>query len=68
MQVAELKVPVELEVNVTVPVGVPTLDDTVAVHVVATLSKTLAGEHVTLVVVAVTPWVAASRNVPLLPV
>ena len=55
VQVAELKVPVELEVNVTVPVGVPTLDDTVAVHVVPTLSNPLAGEHVTLVVVAVAP-------------
>lgn len=50
-----MKVPVELVVNVTVPVGVPTLDDTVAVHVVATLSKTLAGEHAIVVVVAVAP-------------
>jgi len=67
-QVVELNVPVLLVVNVTVPVGVPVLVVTVAVHVVATLSRTLAGEHETVVVVGVTPWVTASRKVPLLPV
>ena len=68
VQVVELNVPVLLVVNVTVPVGVPVLVVTVAVHVVATLSRTLAGEHETVVVVVVTPWDAASRKVPLLPV
>jgi hypothetical protein len=68
VQVVELKVPVLLVVNVTVPVGVPELDVTVAVQLEAVLSSTLAGAHETAVVVAVTPWVAASRNVPLLPV
>jgi len=63
-----LNVPVELVVNVTVPVGVPLLEVTVAVQLVGVLSNTLAGLHVTAVVVAVTPWVTATRNVPLLPV
>jgi hypothetical protein len=53
VHVVELKDPVELVENVTVPVGViapvPEASETVAVHVVAALSKTLAGEHVTLV-------------------
>ena len=53
MQVAELKVPVELVVNVTVPVGVtapaPDASPTVAVQVEATLSRTLAGVHDTVV-------------------
>lgn len=68
VQVVLLKVPVELVVNVTVPVGVPVPVVTVAVQLVARLSKTLAGEQDTAVAVVVTPWVTASRNVPLLPV
>jgi hypothetical protein len=65
-----LKVPVELLVKVTVPVGVtapvPEESAAVAVHVDATLSKTLAGEQDTVVVLA--RIVDASVNVPLLPV
>jgi hypothetical protein len=68
VHVAVVNVPVLLVVNATVPVGVPVLVVTVAVQVVATLSRTLAGEHETVVVVAVTPWVTGRRNVPLLPV
>ena len=68
VQVVLLKVPVEFVVNVTVPVGVPVPEVIVAVQLVPTLSKTLAGEQDTAVVVAATPWVTASRNVPLLPV
>ena len=68
VQVVELNVPVLLVVNAMEPVGVPVLVVTVAVQLVATLSRTLAGEHETVVVVAVTPWVTASRNVPVLPV
>jgi hypothetical protein len=55
VQVVELKVPVLFVVNVTVPVGVPTLEVTVAVQLAAVLSRTLAGLHETVVVVAVTP-------------
>ena len=70
MQVVELNVPVLLVVNVTVPVGVtapvPELSATVAVHVEATLSGTLPGEHA--IVVVVDLMVDASVNVPLLPV
>jgi hypothetical protein len=59
-----------LVVKVTVPVGVtapaPEESATVAVHVEATLSKTLAGKHATVVVVDL--MVDASVNVPLLPV
>ena len=51
MQLVVLKVPVELVVKATVPVGVPLLDVTVAVHVLAVLSRTLAGLHETVVVV-----------------
>ena len=69
VQVAELNVPVELVVKLTVPVGViapaPEESETVAVHVEATLSGTLAGEHATVVVVA--RLVEARVNVPLLP-
>jgi len=65
VQLVALNVPVELVVKVTVPVGVPLLEVTVAVHVVATLSRTLAGLHETVVVVA--PALTASVNVPLLP-
>jgi hypothetical protein len=67
---AGVKVPVELVVKVTVPVGViaPVPDEsaTVAVQVEPTLSRTLAGEHTTVVVVVLI--VDARVNVPLLPV
>jgi len=70
VQVVELKVPVLLVVKVTVPVGVtapvPEASATVAVQVVATLSRTLAGEHATFVVLE--RIVEATVNVPLLPV
>jgi hypothetical protein len=70
VQVAELKVPVELVVKVTVPVGViepaPEESATVAVQVEATLSRTLAGVHETVVVEVLI--VDARVNVPLLPV
>jgi len=70
VHVAELNVPVLLVVKVTVPVGVmaPVPDEsaTVAVHVLAVLSKTLAGLQLTVVVAAL--MVEASVNVPLLPV
>ena len=69
VQLVALKVPVEFEVKVTVPVGViapvPEESATVAVQVEATLSSTLAGEHATVVVVA--RIVEARVNVPLLP-
>jgi hypothetical protein len=69
VQVAELKVPVELVVKVTVPVGVippvPDASATVAVQVLAVLSRTLAGEHATVVEDA--RMVDASVKVPLLP-
>jgi hypothetical protein len=69
-EAAGVKVPVELVVNVTVPVGVtaPVPDEsvTVAVQVLGVLSRTLAGEQTTEVVVAL--LVEASVNVPLLPV
>jgi hypothetical protein len=68
VHVVEVNVPVLFVVKVTVPVGVPVPDVTVAVQLVAVLSRTLAGAHETVVVVAVTPWVAPTRNVPLLPV
>jgi hypothetical protein len=70
VQVVELNVPVLLVVNVTMPVGViapaPEESATVAVHVEATLSRTLAGEQATVVVVA--RRVEARVKVPLLPV
>ena len=66
MHVVLLKVPVLLVVKVTVPVAL--LGLTVAVQLVATLSKTLAGEQDTVVVVEVTVTPTASRNVPVLPV
>ena len=53
-----MKVPVPLLVNETVPVGAVGLPDvsvTVAVHVVAELTATLAGEHATPVVVGLFP-------------
>ena len=70
VQVVELKVPVLLVVKVTVPVGTippaPDASETVAVHVEGVLSRTLAGEHTTAVLLA--RIVDASVNVPLLPV
>jgi len=70
VQVVEVNVPVLLVVKVTVPVGttapVPEESATVAVQLVATLSRTLAGEHTTVVVVE--RIVEATVNVPKLPV
>jgi len=70
VQVTELKVPVELAVKVTVPVGVippvPDASATVAVQVLAVLSGTLAGEHAT--VVEDVRKVDAKVKVPLPPV
>jgi hypothetical protein len=68
VQVVALKVPVELVVKLTVPVGVPLLDATVALHVLEVLSRTLAGLHETVVVVVKTVCETARLNVPLLPV
>ena len=69
MQLVALNVPVLLLVKLTVPVGVippaPFESATVTVQVVATLSRTLTGEHVTVVVVV--RLVEARLNVPLLP-
>jgi len=69
VQLVALNVPVLLLVKLTVPVGVippaPFESATVTVQVVATLSRTLAGEHVTVVVVV--RLVEARLNVPLLP-
>jgi hypothetical protein len=64
VQLVTLNVPVELLANETVPVGVPLPEVTVTVQVEAVLSRTLAGEHATDVVLAF--WPTASRNVPLL--
>ena len=70
MQLVALKVPVALLVKLTEPVGViapaPEESATVTVQVLGVLSRTLAGEHVTAVVVA--RLVDASVKVPLLPV
>jgi len=70
VQVVELKAPVLLVVNVTVPVGVvppaPDASATVAVQLDAVLSGTLAGEHATVVVDA--RFVTAAVKLPLLPV
>ena len=69
VHVALLKVPVELVVKVTVPVGVtapvPEASVTVAVQVEATLSNTLAGLQETAVAEDLT--VDANVNVLLLP-
>jgi hypothetical protein len=66
VHVVLLKVPVLLVVKVTVPVGVtppvPEASVTVAVHVEATLSNTLAGLHDTTVVEDL--MVDANVNVP----
>ena len=68
-QVVEENVPVLLVVKVTVPVGViapvPEESATVAVQLLATLSRTLAGLHTTVVLVDLI--VDASVKVPLLP-
>jgi hypothetical protein len=70
VQVVETNVPVLLVVNVTVPVGttapVPDASATVAVQLVAVLSRTLAGAQTTVVVVV--RLVEASVKLPLLPV
>ena len=70
MQLVALKVPVALLVKLTEPVGViapaPEESATVTVQVLGVLSRTLAGEQVTVVVVA--RLVEASVKVPLLPV
>ena len=70
VHVVALKVPVEFVVNDTVPVGVtapaPEASATVTVQVLGVLSRTLAGEQVTVVVVA--RLVEASVKAPLLPV
>ena len=68
VQLVALKVPVELEEKLTAPVGVPLVEVTVTVHVDATLSKTLAGEQLTVVVVGKVLSPTGKRNVPLLPV
>ncbi len=69
MHVVEVKVPVLLVVNVTIPVGViapvPEESATVAVQLVAVLSRTLAGEQATVVVEE--RMVEASVKLPLLP-
>ena len=68
VQLVALKVPVEFDVNVTVPVGViapaPEESATVTLHESATLSRTLA-VHDTVVVDAL--MVDARVKVPLLP-
>ena len=65
-----LNEPVLFDVKLTLPVGVtapaPEASATVTVQVLGVLSRTLAGEHVTVVVVA--RLVDASVKVPLLPV
>jgi hypothetical protein len=70
VQVVLLNVPVLLDVNVTVPVGViapaPELSVTVAVHVESTPVLTAPGTQLTDVVVVLN--VDARVNVPLLPV
>ena len=70
VHVVLLKVPVELEVKLTVPVGViapvPDASATVTVQVVADPVPTVAGEQTTEVVLA--RMVEASVKVPLLPV
>ncbi len=70
VQLVALNVPVLLLVKLTMPVGVtapaPEESATVTVHVDAVLSITLAGEHETLVVVAL--LVEARLKLPLLPV
>ncbi len=68
VQLVALNVPVLPVVKLTVPIGViapvPEVSATVAVHVVATLSRTLAGEQDTVVELALI--VDARVKVPLL--
>jgi hypothetical protein len=70
VHVVEVNVPVELVVKVTVPTGttapVPEESATVAVQLAATLSRTLGGEHATVVVEVLI--VDAKVKLPLLPV
>ena len=70
VQLVALNVPVLFDVKLTLPVGVippaPEASLTVTVHVDGVLSRTLAGEQVTLVLDA--RRVEASVKVPLLPV
>ncbi len=70
VQLVALKVPVELLVKLTVPVGViapvPDASETVAVQLVAEPVPTVAGEHATDVVLDL--MVDARVKVPLLPV
>jgi hypothetical protein len=70
VQLVALKVPVLLVVKLTDPVGVvppvPDASATVTLHVLGVLSRTLAGEHVTVVELA--RRVEANVKVPLLPV
>ena len=63
VQVVLLNVPVLFVVKVTVPVGVPVDEVTVAEQLVGVLSRTLAGEQVTLVVLP--PDVAVTVNAAL---
>jgi hypothetical protein len=69
VQLVALKVPVELVVNETAPVGetapVPEPSATVAVQVLGVLSSTPAGEHATVVVEM--RLVDEAVKVPLLP-
>ena len=65
VHVVLLKVPVLFVAKVMVPVGVPEVAVTVAVHVDAVLSGTLAGLQTT--EVEVPPELTVSKNVPLLP-
>ena len=68
VQVVALNVPVLLLVKLTLPVGVtapvPEASETVTVHVLGVLSRTLAGEHET--VVAESLIVEAIVKLPLL--
>jgi hypothetical protein len=70
VHVVEVKAPVLLVVNVTVPLGVtapvPEESATVAVQLVGVLSSTLAGEHDTVVVLE--RAVEVTVKAPLLPV
>ena len=72
MQEVEAKVPVLLVVKVTVPVGVvapvAAVLTTVAAQLVAVLSRTEAGEQLTVVLVPCTVIPTGRLNVPLLPV
>ena len=74
-----LKVPVLLVAKVTEPLGVPVAEVTVAVQLVDVLSRTLAGEHDTVVLVGARPavtvkaalvlpvWTESPVNDPVIP-